>query len=64
MKPEGKKPLERPKSRWVDSIKMYVKEMGRDDVNCFGLAHNRDKWRGAVSRVMKFRLLDDWLGNR
>jgi len=60
---EGRKPLERPKSRCVDSIKMYVKEIGKENVNCFGLAQVRDKWRGAVSRIMKFRLPDDWLGN-
>jgi hypothetical protein len=48
----------------MDNIKMYVKEIGREDVNCFGLAQDRDKWRGAVSRVMTFRLPDDWFGNR
>lgn len=63
MEPEGKKPHERPKSRWVDSIKIYVKETGREVVNSFGLAQDRDKWRDAVNRVMKFRLPDDWLGN-
>jgi len=62
VEPDGKEPLGRPKSRWVDSIKMYVKEIGREDVNCFGLAQDRDKWRGVVSRVTKFHP-DDWLGN-
>jgi hypothetical protein len=60
---KAKKTLERSKYRWVDSIKMYVKEIGREDVNCIVLVHDKDKRRDAVSSVMKFLLPYDWLGN-
>jgi hypothetical protein len=44
-KPEGKRPLGRPRCRWVDNIKMDLLEIGWGGVDCIRLAQNRDKWR-------------------
>jgi hypothetical protein len=44
-KPEGKRPLERPRRKWVDNIKMDLLEIGWGGVDWIGLAQNRDKWR-------------------
>jgi hypothetical protein len=44
-KPEGKRPLGRPRRRWVDNIKMYLKEIGWDGVDWIELAQGRDQWR-------------------
>jgi hypothetical protein len=44
-KPEGKKPLGRPRRRWVDIIKIYVSEIGWDDVDWIDLAQDRDQRR-------------------
>ena len=54
-KPEGKRPLARPRRRWEDNIKMGLQEVGR---GCGGmeLAQDRDKWRALVSMVMNFRV--------
>jgi hypothetical protein len=49
-KPEGKRPLGRPKHRWVDNIKMDL--LGRVDVDWIGLAQNRDKWRAIMNSVL------------
>jgi hypothetical protein len=48
-KPEGKRPIGRPRCRWVDNIKMYLLEIGWGGVDWIGLAHDRDKWRVLVS---------------
>jgi hypothetical protein len=50
--PEGKRPLGRPRHRWVDSINMYLLEIGWDGVDWIGLAEDRDKWRALVNAVM------------
>jgi hypothetical protein len=50
--PEGKKPLRRPKHKWVDNIKMDLGEIGWSDVDWIGLAQDRDKWRALVNVVM------------
>jgi hypothetical protein len=42
-KPEGKRPLGRPRRRWVDNIKMDLLEIGWGSVDCIGLAQERDK---------------------
>jgi hypothetical protein len=49
-KPEGKRPLGRPRRRWVDNtrIKMDLLEIGWGGVDWIGLAQDRDKWRGLV----------------
>jgi len=52
-KPEGKRPLGRPRRRWVDNIRMDLQEMGCGYVDWIGLAQDRDRWRTLVSAVMK-----------
>ena len=54
-KPEGKRPLGRPRRRWVDNIKMDLQEVGCRYVDWIGLAQDRDRWRTLVSAVMNFR---------
>jgi len=44
-KPEGKRPLGRPRRRWVDNIRMDLQEVGCGYMNWIGLAQNRDRWR-------------------
>jgi hypothetical protein len=51
-KPEGKRPLGRLRSRWVDNVGMGLVEVGWDDVDWIGLAQGRDKWRALVNAVM------------
>ena len=53
-KPEGKRPLGRPRRRWEDNIKMDLKEVGRGCGDCMGLSQDRDRWRALVSTVMNF----------
>ena len=55
-KPEGKRPLGRPKRRWVDNIRMDLQEVGCWYVDWIGLAQDRDRWRTLVSAVMKLRV--------
>jgi hypothetical protein len=47
-KPEGKRPLGRPKRRWGDNIKMDLTEIGCDGVDWIDLAQDRDQWRVLV----------------
>jgi len=51
-KPEERRPLGRPRRRWVDNIRMDLQEMGCGYVDCIGLAQVRDRWRMLVSAVM------------
>ena len=51
-KSEGRRPLERPRSRWVDNIGMDLQEVGRGYTGWIGLAQDRDRWRTLVSAVM------------
>jgi hypothetical protein len=55
-KPEGKRPLERPRRRCVDNIKMDLTEIGWDGMDWTDLAQDRDQWRALVNRVMKLRV--------
>ena len=55
-KPEGKRPLARPRHRWENNIKMDFKEMGGGSMNCIELAEDRDRWRALVNTVMNFRV--------
>ena len=55
-KPEGKRPLGRPRRRWVVNIRMDVKEMGCGYVDWIGLAQDRDRWRTLVSAVMNLQV--------
>jgi hypothetical protein len=56
-KPEGKSPLERPRRRWEDGIKMDLREIGWGGVEWIQLAQDRDRWRAVVSAVMNLRVL-------
>ena len=55
-KPEGKRPLGRPRCRWVDNIRMDLQEVGCGYVDWIGLAQDRDRWRTLVSAVMNLRV--------
>ena len=55
-KPGGKRPLERPRRRWEDNIKMDLQEVGRGGGDWMGLTQDRDRWRALVSTVMNFRV--------
>jgi hypothetical protein len=55
-KPERKRSLGRPRRRWVDSIKMDLREIGCDGVHWIDLAQDRDNWRALVSTVMSLRV--------
>ena len=56
-KPEGKRPLGRPRRRWVDKIRMDHQEVGCGYMNWIGMAQDRDRWRTLVSAVMNLRVL-------
>jgi hypothetical protein len=55
-KPEGKRPLGRPRRRWVDNIKMDLTEIGWDGMDWIDLAQDRKKWRALVNTEMNFRV--------
>jgi hypothetical protein len=55
-KPEGKRPLGRPRCRWIDNIKMDLLESGLNVVDWIGLAHDRYRWRPLVNSVMNLRV--------
>ena len=56
-KPEGRNPMERPRRRWVDNIKMDLQEMGCGYMDWIGLAQDRDRWRTLVCAIMNLRVL-------
>jgi hypothetical protein len=56
-RPEGKRPLGRPRSRWEDNIKMDLREIGIDGANWIWLAQERVQWRAFVNTVMNLRVL-------
>jgi hypothetical protein len=56
-KPEGKRPLGRPRRRWEDGIRMDLKEIGWGNVDWIQLAQDRARWRAVVNRVMNLRVL-------
>jgi hypothetical protein len=51
-KPEGSRPVGRPRRRWVDTIRMGLGERGWGRVDCIGLAQDRNRWRALVNAVM------------
>jgi len=55
-KPEGKRPLGRPRRRWEDNIWMDIQEVGLGYVDWIGLTQDRDRWRTLVSAVMNVRV--------
>ena len=54
VRPEGKRPLGRPRRRWEENIKMDLEEVGRGCGDWMELAEDRDRWRTLVSTVMNF----------
>jgi hypothetical protein len=55
-RPEGKRPLGRPRCRWEDNIKMDFREIGIDRANWVRLARDKVQWRSFVSMVMNLRV--------
>jgi hypothetical protein len=55
-KPEGKKPLGRPRCRWEDNIKTDLQEVGAGRGDCMELAQDKDGWRALVSTVKNLRV--------
>jgi hypothetical protein len=54
--PEGKRPLGRPRCRWVDNIRMDLGEIGWDGVDWIYVAQDRDQWRALVNTVLNLRV--------
>jgi hypothetical protein len=55
-KPEERRPLGRPRRRWVDNIRMDLGEVGWGDVDLIGLAQDRNGWRALVNSVLNLRV--------
>jgi hypothetical protein len=55
-KPEGRRPLGRPRRRWEDNIKMDLREVGWGGMDSINLAEDRDRWRAVVNAVMNLRV--------
>jgi len=53
-KPEGKRPLGRPRRRWEDNIMMDLQEVGCGGIDWIELAQDRDKWRALANAVINF----------
>jgi transposase len=55
-KPEGKRPLGKPRHMWADSIKMDLREIGGGGMGWIDLARDRDQWRALVNTVMNLQV--------
>jgi hypothetical protein len=55
-KPEGRRPLGRPRRRCLDNIRMYLVEVGWGDVDWIGLTQDRGRWRALVNSVLNLRV--------
>jgi hypothetical protein len=55
-KPEGKRPLGRPRHRWMDNIRMDLGGVGWGDVDWIGLAKDRNRWRALVNSVLNLQV--------
>jgi len=55
-KPEGRRPLGRPRRRWMDDIRLDLQEVGCEYMDWIGLAQDRDRWRALLSAVMNLRV--------
>jgi hypothetical protein len=55
-KPEGERPLERPRRRWEDNIKMDLQEVGCGSMEWTELAQDRDRWLVLVNAIMNIRV--------
>jgi len=56
LRPEGKRPLGRPRCRWEDNIKMDIQEVGCGSIDWIKLAQDRDRWKALVNAAMNFRV--------
>jgi len=56
VRPEGRRPLGRPRRIWEDNIKVYLQEMGYGCMDWIKLAQDRDRWRGLVNVVMNLNI--------
>jgi hypothetical protein len=56
-KPEGKRPLGRPRRRWEDNIKLDLQKVGCGGMDWIELAQDRDRWRALLNAVMNLRVL-------
>jgi hypothetical protein len=55
-KPEGKRPLGRPRRRWVDTMKIDLREIRCDGMDWIDMAQDRDQWRALVNMVLNLRV--------
>jgi hypothetical protein len=55
-KPEGKRPLGRPRRRWEDNIRMSLREVGWEGIDWVHLTQCRDQWRALVNMVINLRV--------
>jgi hypothetical protein len=55
-RPEGRRPLGRPRCRWEDNIKIDLQDVGSEGVDWIDMAQDRDRWRALVSAVMNLRV--------
>jgi len=55
-KPDGKRPLGKPRHRWEDNIKMDLQEVGYGGMDWIDVAQDRDRWRAFVNAVMSIRI--------
>jgi hypothetical protein len=55
-KPEGKRPMGRPRRRWENSIKMDLQEVGCEGMDWIELAQDRDRWQTLVNAVLNLRV--------
>jgi hypothetical protein len=55
-KPDGKRPLRRPRRRWEDNIKIDLQELGCGDMDWIELAQDRDRWRELMNAVINLRV--------
>jgi hypothetical protein len=59
-KPEGRRPLGRPRRRWLDNIRMDLVEVGWGDVDWIGLAQDRDRWRAREFSIEPSGSINCW----
>jgi hypothetical protein len=55
-KPDGRRPLGRPRRRWLDSKRIELQEHGWGEVDWIGLAQDRDRWRALVNSLLNLRV--------